>query len=126
MVCERWVERHILRERTSSSISSSRSQAVPTLAPPCKLVRDVSDRLRVPRSRVFSALCLNLTTWFLSRGLLPVTHLWYPSALIALLFTYHNVTAFQSTQSHHKRTENPWHMLYSKKPYLTSARNIAR
>ena len=32
----------------------------------------------------FSALCLNLTTWFSSRGLLPVTHLLYPSALIVL------------------------------------------
>ena len=39
-------------------ISSSRSQRVPTCA-----------RLR------FSALCLNLTAWFSSRCLLPVTHL---------------------------------------------------
>ena len=31
-------------------ISFSRSQRVPTLAPPCKLVGDASDRLRVPRS----------------------------------------------------------------------------
>ena len=47
MVCER----HIFRGRTSScSISSSCGQGVPTLAPPCKLVRDPSDRLRVPRS----------------------------------------------------------------------------
>ena len=30
-------------------ISSSRSQGVPTLAPTCKLVRDASDWLRVPR-----------------------------------------------------------------------------
>ena len=28
----------------------------------------------------FSALCLNLTAWFSSGGLLPVTHLLYPSA----------------------------------------------
>ena len=34
------------------SISSSRSQGVPTLTPPCKLVRDASDRLRVPRLTV--------------------------------------------------------------------------
>ena len=33
-------------------ISSSRSQGVTTLAPPCKLVRDASDRLCVPRSTV--------------------------------------------------------------------------
>ena len=32
------------------SISSSRNQRVPTLAPPCKLVRDASDRWHVPRS----------------------------------------------------------------------------
>ena len=32
----------------------------------------------------FSALCLNMTAWFSSRGLLPVTHLLYPNALIVL------------------------------------------
>ena len=32
----------------------------------------------------FSALCLNLTAWFSSRGLLPVTHPLYPIALIAM------------------------------------------
>ena len=32
----------------------------------------------------FSALCLNLTAWFSPSGLLPVTHLLYPSALIVL------------------------------------------
>ena len=32
----------------------------------------------------FSALCQNLTAWFSSRGLLPVTHLLYPSALIVM------------------------------------------
>ena len=31
-------------------ISSSRNQEVPTLAPPCKLVRNASGRLRVPIS----------------------------------------------------------------------------
>ena len=50
VVCERWVERHILRERKLLSISSSRSQGVPTLVSSCKLVRDASDRLRVPHS----------------------------------------------------------------------------
>ena len=30
----------------------------------------------------FSALYLNLTAWFSSRGLLPVTHLLYPNALM--------------------------------------------
>ena len=32
----------------------------------------------------FSALCLNLTAWFSSCGLLPVTHLLYPTTLIVL------------------------------------------
>ena len=87
---------------------------MPTLAPPppCKLIRDVS----LARVR-FSALCLNLTTWFSSRGLLPVTYLLYPSALIALLFTNENVTACQNTRSHKERTENPGHMLYNNLTY---------
>ena len=66
-------------------ISSSRSQGVPTLAPPCKLVRDACDRLRVPRSTAIFCHCLNLTAWFSSRDLLPVTHLLYPSALMCCL-----------------------------------------
>ena len=45
------MERHILRERTSSHISF-REPGVSTFAPPCKLVWDASDRLRVPRSTV--------------------------------------------------------------------------
>ena len=44
----------------------------------------------------FTTLCLNLTVWFSSRGLLLVTHLLYPTAL----FTNHNVTACQSTWGH--------------------------
>ena len=79
-------------------ISSSRSQGMPAHAPPCKLVRDdLIGCVSLARLR-FSALCLNLTAWFSSRGLLPVTHLLYPSALIALLFTNQNVTAWQSTR----------------------------
>ena len=100
VVCERWVERHILRERNSSSYMFFREPGVLTLAPPCKLVRDdligcVSDtRLR------FSALCLKLTVWFLSRDLLPVTLLLYPRAPITLLFSKQNMTACQSTRGH--------------------------
>ena len=48
----------------------------------------------------FFALCLNRTAWFSSRDLPPVTHLLYPSTLIALLFTNQNVTACQSTWGH--------------------------
>ena len=61
----------------------------------------------------FSSLCLNLTAWFSSCGLLPVTHLLYLSALIVLLFTNQNVTACQSTWGHQEQTENPCHMLYN-------------
>ena len=49
--CVRYGWRDILSKRgLLLPISSSRSQVVPTLAPPCKLVRDASFRLRVPRS----------------------------------------------------------------------------
>ena len=85
-------------------VYSSRNQGVPTFALPCKLIRDASARLHIPRSTRFSALCLNLTKWFSSHDLLPVTHLLYLRALIALLFTNHNMTACQSTRGHQKRT----------------------
>ena len=94
-------------------ISSSWSQGVPTLAAPCKLVRDPLIGLMSNARIRFSALCLNLTAWFSSRGLLPVTLLLNPSALIAMLFTYQNETACQSTRGHQERTENPCHMLYN-------------
>ena len=42
--------RDIYSERKLLPISSSRSQGVPTLAPPCKLIRDASGQLHVPRS----------------------------------------------------------------------------
>ena len=47
VVCERWVERHILRDRTSSSHIFSQE---PGGANACKLVRDISDRLPVTHS----------------------------------------------------------------------------
>ena len=50
VVCERWVERHILRERTSSSHILFQEPEGANACTPCKLVRDASDRLRVPRS----------------------------------------------------------------------------
>ena len=53
VVCKRWVERHILRERASSShIFIRDSGGVNAFAPPCKVFKDSSDRLRVPRSTV--------------------------------------------------------------------------
>ena len=41
--------------------------------------RDTSDWLRVTRLTPILSLCLNLTVWFSSRGVLPVTHLLYPT-----------------------------------------------
>ena len=49
VVCERLVERHILTGRISSFHVFSRKPGVSTLAPPRKIIRDASDRLRVPR-----------------------------------------------------------------------------
>ena len=46
----------------------------------------------------FSALCLNLTAWFSSCGLLPVTHLLYPTALIVLPCLL--ITAWQLVKAH--------------------------
>ena len=46
----------------------------------------------------FSAVCPNLTTWFSSRGLLPVTHLLYPSALIVLCCLL--ITMWQLVKAH--------------------------
>ena len=114
VVCERWVERHILRERTSSSHilfqePGGANACTPLQARQRRLLFGCVSFARLP----FSALCLNLTAWFSSRDLLPVTHLLYPSALIALLFTNHNVTACQSTRGHQERTKNPCHMLYN-------------
>ena len=65
-------------------IFSSGNQRVPTLALPCRLVRDELTGWVSLVQLQFSAFCLNLTAWFSSRGLHPVTHLLYPSALIVL------------------------------------------
>ena len=74
---------------------------MPALAPPCKLVRDASDRLRVPRSTaIFCTQSKSdrvvLITWFPS-GYTPVRPEWPDRAV---LFTNHNVTACQSTRGH--------------------------
>ena len=92
VVCERWVEKELLLP-----ISSSRSQGVPTLAPPCKFVRDASGRLRVPRSTAI--LCT------LSKSYHVVLITWSPSGYTpvrpefpdrAVLFANQNVTACQA------------------------------
>ena len=80
-------------------ISSSRSQGVPTLAHPSKLVRDASARLLVPRSAAI--------LYTLSKFDRVVLITWSPSGYTpdipdcpdhAVLFTNHNVTACQSTR----------------------------
>ena len=95
--------RDIYSERGLLSRSSSGSQGWQRLQP---LIRDnligcVSHaRLR------FSSLCLNLIAWFSSRGLLPVTHLLYPSALIVLpcllITTWQLVKAYGVTRNEPK------------------------
>ena len=95
-------------------ISSSGSQGVPTLEPPCKLVRVASDWLRVPRSTAI--------LYTQSKSDLVVLITWYPSGYTAVvlecpdcavifLFTNQNVTA--CARGHQEWTENPCHKLYN-------------
>ena len=75
------------------------SQGLPTLAPPCKLVRDASDRLRIPRSTAIlrnlsKTDCVVLITW--SPSGYPPVRPEYPDSTV--LFTNHNVTACKFTQ----------------------------
>ena len=102
VVCERWVERHILRERTSSSHIYFRE---PGDANPGNHLQAVSSDDLTPltgclsRDQLrFSVLCLYLTAWFLSGGLLPVTHLFDLSALIVLSCLL--ITTWQLVKAH--------------------------
>ena len=95
--CVRDGWRDIYSERGLLPISSSGSLGVPTLAPPCKLVRDASSRLRVPRSTaILGTLSKShrvvLITWSLS-GYTPVRP---ECSDRAVLFTNQNVTACQA------------------------------
>ena len=93
---DRW--RDIYSERGLLSISPSGSQWMPTLAPLCKLVRDeLIGWVSIARLR-FSALCINLTAWFSSHGLLQVTHLLYPGSPIVL--TCLLITTWQLVKAH--------------------------
>ena len=90
-------------ERELLPIFSSGSQRVPTLAPTCKLVRDASARLRVPRSTsilctLSKSHCVVVITWSPS-GYTPVVPE-CPDRAAIFLFTNQNVTACQSTQGH--------------------------
>ena len=50
VVCDRWVERHMLRERPSSSYIFFQEPRVANAYTFYKFVREATDRLRVPRS----------------------------------------------------------------------------
>ena len=111
------MERHILREGTSSCpISSSGSLGVPTLAPPCNPYRqrrpNASDQLRVHGSTLDSdwTLSQNLTGMFFYhvvpfRLYTCLTSLPWRTAICP--FTNHNMTTYQSTQGHQERTQIP-------------------
>ena len=115
------MKRHILRERNSSHIFFQEPEGVPTLAYPCKLVRD--DLIScVSHARLwFSALCLNLTAWFSSRGLLLVTHQLYPSALIVLSCLL--ITTWQFVKTHRvTRNEQKIHGIR----YITTSKILCK
>ena len=99
----------IYSDRRLLPISSSGIQGVKTLAPPGKLVRDdLIGCVSLARLR-FSALSLNLTSWFSSRGLLPVTHLLYPCALAVLPCLL--ITMWQPVKTHRVTRNEPGYIL---------------
>ena len=110
---ERWRDIYLETGTSSCPISSSWSQGVPTLAPPCKPYRqrrpNSSDQLCIPRSTLDSDWTLNLTAWF-SYHVVPFRLLTcstgLPRRTAIPLFTNHNVTACQSTWDHLERTQN--------------------
>ena len=80
VVCERWVERHILKEEDVFFPYLLPGAKGANACTPCKLVRDASDRLRVPRSTVILCTlsvcdCRVLITWSPS-GYTPVRRKW--------------------------------------------------
>ena len=94
------MERHILREGLLP-ISSSRSQWVPTLATPCKLVRDASNRLRIPRSTVILSIMSKSDHMVLIKwSPFGYTHLLYSTALIVLSYPCLLITAWQLVKAH--------------------------
>ena len=114
VVCKRWVERHILRERTSSSNiffqePGGANACTPLQARQRRLWSTASPPLDCDSLPLSKSDRVVLITWSPS-GYTPVV-LECPDR--AVLFTNHNVTACQSTRGHSERTENPWHMLYN-------------
>ena len=103
----------IYSERGLLLISSSRGQGVSSLATPCMLVRDTSDRLHVPCSTAILCTLFNLTTWFSSGGLLPVTYLLYPTALIVLSSSRLRIKMWQLAKAHGvTRNEPKIHVIF--------------
>ena len=74
------MERHILRERTSSHIFF-REPGGTNACTPWQAKTPLISCVSLAQLWI-SALCPNLTTWFSSRGLLLVTHLLYLTALM--------------------------------------------
>ena len=109
MACEKWVERHMLRERTSSNIFFQAPVGANVCTPLQARQRRV-DRLRLPRSTASLPL---------SKSDRVVLIIWSPSGYTPVVpecpdHACHNVTACQSTRGYQERTENPCHMLYNR------------
>ena len=83
LVGERWVERHILRERIPSSHIFFWEVGGPNACNHLQAKAPLIGCVSLAR-HWFSALCLNLPAWFSSSGLLLITHLLYKTALIVL------------------------------------------
>ena len=109
---EREMERHILREGTSSCpISSSQSQGVPMLAPPhqpyCQRWPNASDWPHIPGLTLNSDWPLNQTAWFsyhLVSFWLPTCSTGQARHTAIPLLTNHNVKACQSTWGYQEWT----------------------
>ena len=99
VVCERWVERHILRERISSSDIFFQEPVGCQHLDPLASSPETPLLSCVSLARLwFSALSLNLAAWFSSCGLLPVTHLFDLNALIMLSCLL--ITTWQLVKAH--------------------------
>ena len=118
VVCERWVARHILRERTSSFHIFFQEPGVANACTP----------LQARQRRLCSAACPTLdcdslhTVYIWPRGShhvipfrLHTCSTWVPRRAVIFLFTNQNVTAYQSTRGHYEQTKYPCHMLYNTK-----------
>ena len=81
LLLERLMERHILRERSSLHIFLWEPEGVNTFTPSQARQRRPNSLIGCVPGLTDLCLCLKLTAWFSSRGLLPVTHLLHPSAL---------------------------------------------